>query len=653
MGKKKRRSLAGESSKARTTVLIGEGQLLSGRYRVIEKIGTGGMGVVYKVKDEKLEDRLFALKTLPPDMCTNRAAIKRLKKEALAAIDMHHSNIMALHSFDNDGPHHFLVMEYLDGADLEDTLVDKERFSVEEMLAVAQQVCPALDYAHERGIVHRDIKPSNLIYKTEGGKQVVKIADFGIAYQVRNSIAKLTGQDTTGGTMHYMPPEQLAGKDVDGRADQYALASTLYELLRGRPPFEGAGVMLMRQIDDVAPDAIDGVPQIVNDALLKGLAKKPDDRFANCAELLEALSQKPEQKPEQKLKKKAPPKQKGGAGSKELADNLARLMNDIGMNIPRDEGEKTPAREAKSKKTEKPKTSKTNYELAWSKKAIVVFVALMGVMVLLSTWDFNKKKKPRWKPLTKAEKEKLARIFAAKRKNPKLRDEIDVAGITFCWCPPGDYMMGSPMIESGRDNDEGPQHSVKISKGFWLSKYEVLQREWKSVMKANPSQFIDSWHPVEKVSWHDCQEFITRLNRTNKKFSFRLPTEAEWEYACRAGTNTPYSVGDELSQNDANFGVEFTESGKLTKDYFKYYVNAFGLKNMHGNVWEWCSDWYSKDYYSQKENKDPKGPGKGKKRVVRGGGYGDGASDCRSASRKAFTPDTRFSSIGLRLLLEK
>ena len=290
--KGKRPSLSGASASSETNVVLREGQILSGRYRIVEKIGTGGMGVVYKVEDEKLDNKQFALKALPPDMSKSTAAIKRLKKEALAAIEMHHGNIMALHSFDDDGQQHFLIMELLDGPDLENALVDKERFSVEEVIDVARQVCPALEYAHERGIVHRDIKPSNLIYKTEGNKRVVKIADFGIAYQVRNSIARLTGQDTTGGTLHYMPPEQLAGKDVDARADQYAFSATLYELLRGRPPFEGAGAMLMRQIDETSPDAIDGIPKHVNAALVKGLSKKPEDRFDSCGQLLEALEGK-------------------------------------------------------------------------------------------------------------------------------------------------------------------------------------------------------------------------------------------------------------------------------------------------------------------------------------------------------------------------
>ena len=286
---KKKRSLAISAASSETVTILQEGQVLSGRYRVIERIGVGGMGVVYRVEDSKWDNRPFALKALPPDMAKSEAAIKRLKREADSAIELHHPNIMALHSFDNDGPHHFLVMELLDGPDLENALAEKEKFSVEEVLNIARQICSALDYAHKKGIVHRDIKPGNILFTTEGDEQVVKIADFGIAYQVRNSIAKITGQDISGGTLHYMPPEQLAGREVDSRADQYALAASLYELLRGRPPFEGAGAILMRQIDENEPEAIDNVPEHMNSALLKALAKKPEDRFDTCESFFAVL----------------------------------------------------------------------------------------------------------------------------------------------------------------------------------------------------------------------------------------------------------------------------------------------------------------------------------------------------------------------------
>ena len=608
-----KKKLAIDSAQSKTIALIGEGQLLSGRYRVIKKIGTGGMGIVYKVKDEKLDDRVFALKALPPEMSTSNAAIKRLKKEALAAIDLRHTNIMALHSFDNDGPHHFLVMEFLHGPDLEDALVDKERFTVDEVLSVARQVCPALEHAHKRGIVHRDIKPSNLIYKTEDGEQVVKIADFGIAFQVRDSIARITGQDTTGGTMHYMPPEQLAGEETDARSDQYALAATLYELLRGRTPFQGAGGVLMRQIEEKQAAPIKDVPEHINAALLKGLAKKAEDRFESCKELLEALEGRQEVGA---VAASVDSHTKSGGGS-------SLMMGAVGLLI-------------------------------------------VALLVVGGSGMFGEKAQ---EPVPT----KVATVAVATRPAPvkptvsvepvatSKSGEKTVAGITFCWCPTSRFSMGSPVSEHMRGDDEGMRHEVRISKGFWLGKYELTQSQWKNVMGTNPSLFKGDNRPVDNISWDGCQKFIKKLNsRHGGRYKFRLPTEAEWEYACRAETTTAFSFGGNISTNQVNFdgNAPYKNSSKgvfrkKTTRVGSFPANAWGLHDMHGNLWEWCSDWYSKGYYFRSPRRDPKGPGSGKFRVFRGGSWRARGFDCRSARRFQESPDYHSDTVGFRLLLEK
>ena len=275
-----------------TVALVTPGQLLAGRYRVLEKIGSGGMGIVFKVEDEKLDNQILAIKVLPPDMSNNEAAIQRLKREARAAIDLHHTNIMGVKGFESDDSVKFVIMEYLDGANLDFELAKREKFDLDEFLDIARQVCSGLEYAHERNVIHRDIKPANLIFKHLPSKRVVKIADFGIAFQIRESTAKVTGQDTTAGTIHYLAPEIISGKQATPASDQYSLAASLYELVAGFPPYRGSGTLLLHQIENVAPEPIEGLPEHINNALLKALSKNPAHRHANCLEFLAALEGK-------------------------------------------------------------------------------------------------------------------------------------------------------------------------------------------------------------------------------------------------------------------------------------------------------------------------------------------------------------------------
>ncbi|MDD3588419.1 MAG: SUMF1/EgtB/PvdO family nonheme iron enzyme, partial [Thermoguttaceae bacterium] len=236
---------------------------------------------------------------------------------------------------------------------------------------------------------------------------------------------------------------------------------------------------------------------------------------------------------------------------------------------------------------------------------------------------------------------------------------LTIKGIdyTFCWCPAGTFTMGSPETEEGRSDQETP-HEVTLSRGFWLLESEVTQAMWESVMGNNPSKFKGAKLPVEQVSWTDCQEFITRLNAESSELQMRLPSEAEWEYACRAGTSSPYSFGGELNGDKANcngndpYGT--TEKGKYlkqTREVKSYSPNAWGLYDMHGNVWEWCQDWYDKEYYKESPTTDPTGPESGSSRVYRGGGWGSIAWGCRSACRYGDDPGYRPSFLGFRLAL--
>jgi formylglycine-generating enzyme required for sulfatase activity len=181
--------------------------------------------------------------------------------------------------------------------------------------------------------------------------------------------------------------------------------------------------------------------------------------------------------------------------------------------------------------------------------------------------------------------------------------------------------------------DEHPQHKVAITKPFYLGKYEVTQEQWEAVMGSNLSYVIGPKNPVDSVNWDDCQEFLVKLNaKTGGKGSkFVLPTEAQWEYACRAGSTTWFSYGDDVKLL-GEYAWCNSVSG-LTHPVGKKKPNAWGLYDMYGNVHEWCSDWYGRDYYANSPPSDPQGPAWGSVAVVRGGSFYDGEAICRSASR--------------------
>ncbi|WP_437623566.1 formylglycine-generating enzyme family protein [Sorangium sp. So ce1151] len=248
------------------------------------------------------------------------------------------------------------------------------------------------------------------------------------------------------------------------------------------------------------------------------------------------------------------------------------------------------------------------------------------------------------------------------------------------WIPPGKFRMGSPEGEVGRVYDEGPQHAVALRRGFWLADTPCTQGLWQAVMRENPSRFVSADRPVDRVSWIDCQLFFARLNASLPGLNARLPTEAEWEYACRGGTTGATWAGeldlrgdndaprlDTIAWHSGNSGHDFDltnehgwdSSGWRGEQYphartgprpvRRKLPNPFGLFDMLGNVYEWCEDWYGR--YDGVPATDPRGPDTGSKRVVRGGSWVSVARDVRAASRYRHPPATRMGNLGFRVAL--
>ena len=253
----------------------------------------------------------------------------------------------------------------------------------------------------------------------------------------------------------------------------------------------------------------------------------------------------------------------------------------------------------------------------------------------------------------KAEEERKRQELITKRVGPlidKRENFVTDNKLEMLWVKPGTFMMGSPTTEARRYKDE-IQHQVTLTKGFYLGKYEVTQAQWERVMGNNPSHFKGADRPVGKVSWNDAVEFCKKLTEMEKKagrvpqgMSYQLPTEAQWEYACRAGTSTMYSWGDSISSSNANYDDNVDE----TTPVGKYPANPWGFHDMHGNVWEWCADWYA-DYPSGSVT-DPIGPASGSSRVIRGASWTNGRHMTLRSADRLYYPSYRTNSVGFRVV---
>ena len=224
----------------------------------------------------------------------------------------------------------------------------------------------------------------------------------------------------------------------------------------------------------------------------------------------------------------------------------------------------------------------------------------------------------------------------------------------FVWIEPGTYLRGSPAGEIDRRGEEGPQHRVTLTRGFWMGKFEVTQKQWALVMDTEPWSRedhveLDDDRPAVFISWEDTQLLLGVLNSDARESLYRLPTEAEWEYVARAGTTTPWSFSDSTAAAHAwTFENTWDAGQEAAQPVGRLAPNPWGLYDMHGNVYEWCDDWFAA--YDSTAQADPAGPGEGVDRVARGGGFDDQRRSARSAARFAFTPLRGFDNIGVRLV---
>jgi len=629
-------------------------------YRITEGLGSGGFADVYAGIDTSGKYVAIKIPQMKFDKTIDGSIYDKFQKEASVWSKLEHRNIVGFHSA-GDQPLPHIVMEMMDRDSLR-TLMKKHRLTVGEAVYIMLQVLEGLSYAHHMAIVHRDLKPENILFTKDG---TPKITDWGIG----KFLAATRMTETVGikGTLNYCAPEQFDNRKygkVDWKTDIFQIGVLFYEMLTGMNPFAGEDLPeVYRKVVSHEPDPPSTlnpvVPKELDNIVMGALIKQKKRRWQTDAMLheLKRFFQKliPEKGLQQQLMQQY---------QQFLQQQASQQQYSVLSQYQRQQ-QQSQGKAPKHKKKKK-RLTKQQKRIALGKKIMMTTIILLVLIIgsiggyLWYNWDKDGDED------RDNDKDGIRDRDDAFPDNPEewadsdgdgVGDNSDIApnyasiqkfsDLNFIWATigSGTFTMGSP--EGEENEDEHPQHQVTISKGFQMLKYEVTQAQWEAVMGSNPSYFSGDNNPVEEVSWNDCQSFISRLNELDSDYTYRLPTEAEWEYCCRAGSDAKYCFGDDEGQLD-QYAWHGYNSNDKTHPVGEKKPNAWGLYDMHGNVWEWCQDWYDSDYYEYSPNIDPQGPISGSFRVNRGGSFFVFTWLCESAFRGEFT--AHLSGYGLRLV---
>ena len=588
------------------------GKVLCGRYRLDDLIATGGFAEVWRAFDTELQ-RIVAIKLPKPNRL---ASATNFITEARRVARLKHPGIVPVFDVGTEGNNCFIVSEYVEGGSLGDRLT-KLPPSQKETSRWLTEIAAALEYAHLHDVIHRDIKPANILIDHHGR---ALLADFGIAQS-----AQKTGTFAPSlGTLRYMSPEQLEGKAATPQSDVYSLGVVLHECLTGRLPYSSNEPSVLRReiVGGAKQFAKDGTATLL-DVCQKAMKRLPHERHTSAAHFATELDK---------------------AAGKALPEGR------------------------------------------WRKSpfffATLLFLPLVAVFVA-NAFPFLAP------PKEVAHKRQIAGVEAQSQAAPRdvakeslpepvvqlkqLPTRDNSIGMSLVRIPEGTFQMGS---ETGR-LDEYPVHAVQFTKAFFIGRTEVTNRQWKLVVGEPPARWGSPDQPARWVGWHEAVEFCEKLSSLPAErkagYTYRLPTEAEWEYACRAGSHTRYSFGEDpadlttyawMVTNSCAKLVVGDEPRKDEKDRFlnggdssrctthpvgMLKPNSWGLFDMHGNVWEWCSDWYGP--YAHAKTTDPSGPAEGPGRVFRGGSWRAHAGYCPTAFRGSLDPTYRLDDLGFRVVM--
>ena len=653
------------------------------QYELIRELGGGGFGCVYLARDT-VAGIDVAVKGLPPVVRHNKEELENIRRNFALVSRLHHPNIAAalvlhpvvnaeyasgdakekLRVFERDT---MMVMEYAPGVTLSQwrKQFPDGKVPFERALPIVRQVAAALDYAHAQRIIHRDVKPSNVMIEThEDGSIVARVLDFGLAAEIQSSMCRVSQEvREKSGTRPYMAPEQWQGKSQREQTDQYSLAVMFHELLRGKVPFasvfETGDIMVMKLTVTQQPFRPNHrLPRHVKRVLRKALAKKPEQRYGTCAEFVGEL-EKPASVRWWIL----------GAGLIALVASLAirfvpvTATSDLGSvvtNTPSVEVQYAIAYDLSggvngSGNPTEYKSSDLPIQLAAPTREGYKFIKwepagrieerAAGDLRFVAKWEKVAPSKPVPPPVPP---KPAPTPVLPKPKPPPVPPKpapMPISVLEFSKLKTGGLVSGfcTNVILFGASSAKmiwcasGTAVDGKPVNGFWLGKFEVSQALWSAVMKENPSRFLadnPETTPVESVTRDDCLHFIDKLNGLSRIKGFRLPTEKEWEYACRAGSTSAFFWGDAESSDRMCAGG----TAKRPVASGKYAANNWGFCDMHGNVAEWCDDRFggsgddAEDAY-----------------VLRGGSWRSSAGDASSSSRMKCLTYNGTAVCGLRL----
>ncbi|HWG47180.1 MAG TPA: bifunctional serine/threonine-protein kinase/formylglycine-generating enzyme family protein [Gemmataceae bacterium] len=613
--------------------------LVLGHYVLLERLGEGGMGQVFKAREQRL-GRIVALKILRKEL-VKPDLIRRFHQEIQAAARLSHPNVVHAYDAEQVGDAHIFAMEYIAGIDLSRLIKQSGSLPVPQACEYIRQAALGLQHIHEHGMVHRDIKPANLIRATHG--EVIKILDMGLARLLDDDAdeapaTKLTRLGVVMGTIDYIAPEQaLNSHRADIRSDLYSLGCTFYFLLTARVPFpldEPMAKLLAHQCDEaVAVEQLrPEVPARVLAIVGKLMAKRPDERYQTPAELvldLAALTPPVAQAtvPAGQVVRPSPPP---------LAIPIASAVPSV-----------SPGGQASRRK------SPSRRSKLWIAIAVILSPLLIGWLV----------------HLFRAPAVQNRQDVGPTASSPKeiLRNSL---GMKLVRIPVGEFFIGSEKREPHHRPNEAPSHQVTITEPFYLGANLVTVGNFRAFVKATnyrteaekagdtrPGHYWlkPGWeqsddYPVACLSWNDAKAFCDWLSKKESR-TYRLPTEAEWEYACRAGSTSAYSYGPDAKKL-SEYAWYRGNSGEKAHRVGQRKPNRWGLYDMHGNLLEWCSDYYDAKFYDKVDLIDPHGPHHGSERVLRGGSWNSEAHECRCAYRCANKPtEHRNDRGGFRVLL--